>query len=155
MQNILQRSCKRLILLSRAFGWPLRVLAGTDELFVFMPAGQQTVNVLGRVLQTVLVEHPGPSGQAHAGKPIVLGDDNITRLHPVDQGKVHAVNSLVKDQRFSTLPLDAMGRVTEDFHWYAIDPANSHRQVHHRAAVCVNQNRWHPDSLSVPLLQER
>ena len=113
-----------------------------------MPTGQQTVNVPGRVLQPVLVEHPGPPGQAHTGKPIVLGDDNIPRLHPVDQGKVHAVSSLVKDQRLSTLPFDAMGRITEDSHRHTMDPANSHRQVHHRAAVCVNQNRWHPDFLS-------
>ena len=148
MQNILQRSGELLVLLPRAFGWPFRVLAGTEELFVFMPTGQQTVNVPGRVLQPVLVEHSGLPGQAHTGKPIVLGDDNISRLHPVDQGKVHAVSSLVKDQRLSILPLDAMGRITEDSHRYAMDPANSHRQVHHRAAVCVNQNRWHPDFLS-------
>lgn len=69
-----------------------------------MPTGQQTVNVLGRVLQPVLVEHSGPPSQAHTGKPIVLGDDNISRLHPVDQGKVHAVGALIKDQRLSSPP---------------------------------------------------
>ena len=78
-----------------------------------MPTGQQAVNVLGRVLQPVLVEHSGPPGQAHTGKPIVLGDDNISRLHPVDQGKVHAVGALVKDQRLGTLPLDAMGCIAK------------------------------------------
>ena len=108
IHEILQRSGKRLVLLPRAFGGPFRVLAGTEEFFVFMPTGQQTVNVPGRVRKAVLVEHSGPPGQADTGKPIVLGDDNISRLHPVDQGKVHAVSALVKDQRLSTLPLDAI-----------------------------------------------
>src|SRR5699024_9738722 len=120
LYEFLQRSCKRLILLPRAFGWPFRVLAGTEELFVFMPPGQQAVDILRRILHSVLVEHSSPPGQAHTCKPIVLGDDNISRLHPVDQGKVHAVNSLVKDQRFSTLPLDAVGCIAQDLHRYAV-----------------------------------
>lgn len=84
--------------------------------------------------------------------PIVLGDDNISRLHPVDQGKVHAVSSLVKDQCLGTLPLDAVRCVTEDFHWHAVGPANSHRQVNHRATICINQNRWHCIPLQPPLM---
>ncbi len=80
-----------------------------------MPMGQQTVNVLSRVRKTVLVEHPGPPGQADTGEPIVLGDDNISWLHPVDQGKIHAVSALVKDQRLGTLLLGAMGLYHKGF----------------------------------------
>lgn len=49
-QHCLQGFCKGLILLLGAFGWPLRVLADTEELFVFMPASQEKVNVIGSVL---------------------------------------------------------------------------------------------------------
>lgn len=76
-----------------------------------MPTGQQTVNVLGRVLQPVLVEHSGPAGQAHGSEAVVLGNDDISRYDPIDQGKVHAVGALVKDQRLGALPLDAVGRI--------------------------------------------
>ena len=80
-----------------------------------MPMGQQAGDVLGRVLQSVLVEHSGPPGQAHTGKTIVLGDDNISRCDPIDQGKIHAVSSLVKDQRLGTLLLGAMGLYHKGF----------------------------------------
>lgn len=79
---------------------------------------------------------------------IVLGDDNISRCDPVDQGKVHAVGALVKDQRLGTLTLDAVRCITEDFHRHIVGPADLHRQVHHRASVCVNQKRRHSCVLS-------
>ena len=142
LYEFLQRSGKRFVLLLRAFGRPFRVLAGTEELFVFIPTGQQAIDILSRVLQTVLVEHSGPPGQAHGGEAIVLGDDNISRCDPVDQCKVHAVGALVKDQCFGTLPCDAVGCIAQNFYRHTVRPAVSHRQVHHRAAVCINQNGW-------------
>ena len=83
LYEFLQRSGKRFVLLLRAFGRPFRVLAGTEELFVFIPTGQQAIDILSRVLQTVLVEHSGPPGQAHGGEAIVLVmtiSPGVTRL---------------------------------------------------------------------------
>lgn len=102
LYEFLQRSCERLIMFPRAFDGPFRVLVCTEKLFAFMPTGQQTVDALGRVLQTVLVEHPSLPGQAHTGKTVILGDDNISRLRPVDHGKVHTVGTLIK-KRVSAL----------------------------------------------------
>ena len=66
--------------------------------------------------------------------------DNITRFYPVDEGKVHAVRTFIEHQRLRTFPLDLVSGVTQDDDRNDKPLCNLQRQVHHRAAVGINQN---------------
>ena len=106
VQDLLKRIRKPDILLLRPLWAPLGVLSGTEELFVFIPPQHESVYVVGGVFQTILAQHPDAFGKAHTRQPIVLRHDNIPRLHPADQRKVHAVSALVEYERLRTFPLD-------------------------------------------------
>ena len=93
------------------------MLAGTKELFVFVPPQHEGIHVVGGVLQAVLVQHSGTPGEAHTRQCVVLCHDKITRLYPVDQRKVHTVSTLVKYQRLRTLTLDLVRGVSQDDDW--------------------------------------
>ena len=87
------------------------MLSGTEELFAFIPSQHESVYVVGGVFQTVLIQHPDALGKAHAGQPVVLRHNHISRLYPVDEGKIHAVRSFVEHQRLRTFPLDLVSGV--------------------------------------------
>lgn len=95
-----------------------------------------SARVLG---MTASLATSAPAGQAHAGEAVVLGHHDVPGTHPVDQGKVHAVCAFVEHQRLGALPLDAVGGVAEDEHRYPMAFAQADGQIHHRAAVCVDQ----------------
>ena len=59
IQNLFQCVRKFHILLLRPFRTPLRVLAGTKELFVFVPPQHEGIHVVSSVLQAVLIQHSG------------------------------------------------------------------------------------------------
>lgn len=64
-------------------------------------------------------------------------------MRPVDQGKVHAVCAFVEYQSLRARPLYAVGGVAEDEHRYLPALAEADGQIHHRAAVCVDQYSGH------------
>ena len=101
-QNLLKRVRKPDILLLRPLWAPLGVLSGTEELFVFIPPQHKSVYVVGGVFQTILVQHTCALGKTHAGQPIVLRHNHISRFYPVDESKIHAVRSFVEHQRLRT-----------------------------------------------------
>ena len=113
-QNLLKRARKLGILRLRPLWAPLGVLAGTEELFVFVSPQHKSVYIIGSVLKTVLVQHPCAFGKAHTCQPIVLRYNNITRPYPVDEGKVHTVRSLIEHQCLRTFPFDLVGGVAQD-----------------------------------------
>ena len=113
-QNLLKHIHKLGILLLRPLWAPLGVLSSTKELFVFIPPQQEGIHIVGGVLQTVLIQHPGALGKAHTRQTVVLRHDNIPRLYPVHQRKVYAICSFIEHQRLRTFPLDLVGGVAQD-----------------------------------------
>ena len=75
--------------------------------------------------------------------------DNITRFYPVDEGKVHAVCCFIEHQRLRTFALDLVGGVAQDDDRNAELFCNLQCQVHHRAAVGINQNTQEKIRLSI------
>ena len=114
VQDLLKRIRKPDILLFRPLWAPLGVLSGTEELFVFITPQHESVYVVGGVFQTVLIQHPGAFGKAHAGQPVVLCYHHVPRLYPVDESKIHAVRSLIEHQRLCTFPFDLVSGVAQD-----------------------------------------
>ena len=94
------------VLFLRSLCTSLWVFPGTEEFFVFIPPQHKSVYVVGGVLQPVLVQHACALGKAHTRQPIVLCHDNIPRLYPVDQRKVHAVSPFIEHQCLRTFTLD-------------------------------------------------
>ena len=91
---------------------------------------------------------PGRSGSAHGpGEAGTwwpgLRDDDVPGAHPVNQDEVHAVYALIEHQRLGRFSLDAVGSVAEDEHRYPMALAQANDQVHHRAAVRVDQYSGH------------
>ena len=140
IQDLLKRICKPDILLLRPLWAPLGVLSGTEELFVFITPQHESVYVVGGVLQTVLVQHPGALGKAHTRQPVVLCHDHISRFYPVDESKIHAVRSFVEHQRLRTFSLDLVSGVAQDDDRNAEPLCNLQSQIDHRAAVGIDQN---------------
>ena len=116
------------------------MLSGTEELFVFVSPQHESVYVVGSIFQTVLIQHPGALGKAHTRQPVVLRYDHVPRLYPVDEGKVYAVCPFIEHQRLRTFPLNLVSCVAQDDDRNDKLLCNLQRQVHHRAAVCINQN---------------
>ena len=116
------------------------MLSGTEELFVFITPQHESFHVVGGVLQTILVQHPGALGKAHTRQPVVLCYDHIPRLYPVDEGKVYAVCPFIEHQRLRTFPLDLVSCVAQDDDRNAKLFCNLQRQIDNRAAVCIDQN---------------
>ena len=138
VQDLLKRIRKPDILLLRPLWAPLGVLSGTEELFVFIAPQHEGVYVVGGVFQTILVQHPGALGKAHTRQPVVLCHDDIPRLYPVDEGKIHAVCSFVEHQRLRTFPFNLVSCVAQDDDRNAELFCNLQRQVDHWTAVCIN-----------------
>ena len=92
------------------------------------------------VFQTILIQHPGALGKAHTRQPVVLCHDNITRLYPVDEGKIYAVSPFIENKRLRTLPLDLVGGVAQDDDRNAEPLCDLQCQVDHRTAVGIDQN---------------
>ena len=84
IQDLLERIRKPGILLLRPFWAPLGVLSGTKEFFVFITPQHKSVDIVGGVFQTILIQYPGAFGKAHTRQPVVLCCDNIPRFDPVD-----------------------------------------------------------------------
>lgn len=72
---------------------------------------EQCINVVPGVFPAILMEDTALLRQTHGCQSIILGDDRISRLHPVYQGIVHAVGSLVKYKGLRPIPLKDMGGV--------------------------------------------
>ena len=90
------------------------MLSGTEELFVFIAPQHESFHVVGGVFQTILVQHLGALGKAHTRKAVVLCYDDIPRLYPVDESKVHAVRTFIEHQRLRTFSLDLVSCVAQD-----------------------------------------
>ena len=150
VQDLLKRIRKPDILLLRPLWAPLGVLSGTKEFFVFIPPQQESIYVVGGVLQTILVQHSCALGKAHTRQPVVLCHDNIPWLYPVDESKIHAVRSFVEHQRLRTFPLDLVRGVAQDDDRDAEPLCNLQRQIDDRAAVCIDQNIHHISSITHP-----
>ena len=119
------------------------MLARTEELFVLIACFEQTINVLGGILHAVLVQHTRAARKTHAGKAVILRDDNIPRPYPVDECKIYAVGTFVKDQRIRAVPLDAVGGIAEDQHGNSARFADADREIDDRAAVSVYEYSGH------------
>ena len=104
---------------------------------------EKTVNVLGGVLHAVLVQHTRATRKTHTGKAVILRDDNIPRPYPVDECKIYAVGTFVKDQRIRAVPLDAVGGIAEDQHGDIMRLADPDREIDDRAAVGVYEYGEH------------
>ena len=104
---------------------------------------EQSVNVVRRVFQTVLIEDTRTAGQAHGSESVILRDDNVPGTHAVDKGKIHAVRALVEDHGLGSVPLNAVGGIAQNQNRNAVSAADADGQVDDRAAVGVDQNGWH------------
>ena len=100
---------------------------------------QQGVDVVPGIFPPVLVEHPGIPGQAHGGKAVVLGDDDITGVHPVHQREVHAVGPFVKNQGFRPGAVKFVGCITKDHAGAPEFRPKPEGNVHHGTAVGINE----------------
>ena len=119
------------------------MLAGTKELFVFVPPQHEGIHVVSSVLQAVLIQHFGTPGKAHTRQSIVLCHDNIPRLYPVDQRKVHAVSTLVEYQCLRTLTFDLVRGFAQDDDGDTELLCNLQGQVNNRTAiVAIRKDRW-------------
>lgn len=78
-----------------------------------MAAEKPTIHIVGSILKAVLVPYPGMAGQAHAGKAVIPGNDQIARLLPVDLRKIHTVGALFKNQGNGAAPLQPVGSVAK------------------------------------------
>ena len=90
------------------------MLPGTKEFFVFVSPQHERVNVVDCVFQTILIQHSCAFSKAHTRQPVVLRYDNITRLYPVHQRKVHAVSSFIEHQRLRTFTFNLVRGVAQD-----------------------------------------
>ena len=79
-------------------------------------------------------------GKAHTRQSVVLRHDNISRLYPVDQCKVHTVSTLVKYQRLRTFPLDLVSCVAQNDDRNTELSCNLQSQINHGTAIGINQN---------------
>lgn len=52
--------------------------------------------------------------KAHAGKAIILCDDNFPRPNPIDQRKVYAAGTVIEDQRIHAVPYDTVSSIAAD-----------------------------------------
>ena len=80
------------------------------------------------------------TGQAHGSKTVVLGDDEITLMDPVDQGKVYTVGSLIENQSFGTIPVEFVGGIAQQQAGNLELTAKTDGNIHHGAAVCIDQD---------------
>ena len=85
------------------------------------------------------MDHAGLSGQTHGRKTVILCDHNISGLHPVCNGVIHTVGAFVYNQRFNVRLPEFVGSITQNQTGYFIFPAESHRDIHHRTSVGINQ----------------
>ena len=116
------------------------MLSGTEELFVFIPPQHKSVYVVGGVFQTILVQHSCALGKTHAGQPVVLRHNHISRFYPVDKRKVYTVSPFIEHQRLRTFPLDLVSGVAQDDDRNDKPLCNLQSQIDDRTAVCINQN---------------
>ena len=100
------------ILLLCSFGTSFGVFSGAEELFVFVAAEQQSVDIFGRVLQAVLVQHTGAARQAHTCQAIVLRDNKVARAYAVHQCKIYAGGTFFKGQGLCAVAPDLVGSIT-------------------------------------------
>lgn len=82
------------------------VFVYTSQAFVPIVASEFSIDIealLLEILHKVIFSNGlkckhaylGVARKAHAGKAVILRDDNIPRSYPVDQRKIHAVGTLI------------------------------------------------------------
>ena len=100
------------VLLLCSLGRAFEAAAGCPMLSGSMPLKQQGIDVVGGVKPAVLVHYCCLASQAHRGKTVVLGNNDIPGGYPVDQGKVYTISALVENQGFCAFPVKGVGGVT-------------------------------------------
>ena len=140
LEHCLKGKPEGLILLGRSLFGAFGPSAGGAECPGLMALEQKSIDIVLGVFPTVLMQYPGFPGQAHGGKAVVLGDDDIPGGCPVHKGKIGAVGTFVNDKGGGSLPLHAVGSVADQKTLCACASAQGNRNVCYWAGISINEN---------------
>ena len=109
----MKRGFEILVLLLCALAGAFYPAAAAAVLSGFVSLKQQRLDVILGVPPAILMQYAGTLGQTHGCQPIILGDDDITGLHPVCKSKVHAVRAFVKNEGLRPVPIHGVGGIAK------------------------------------------
>lgn len=113
--------------------------AGSAVFSGFVPGKQKRIDIVGRVLPSILVKHSGTSGQTHGCQSVILCDYKIPGNNAIHKGIVYTVCTLIKNKGLDTIPVKFVGRIAQQKAGEVLFSANPDCDIHHRTTVRINQ----------------
>ena len=139
LKNIFKGIFEYVILLGCAFSGPFESAACSPVFPGFMAEKKKGIDVVCGVFPAILVKNPASSGQTHGRQTIILSNDNIASLNPVDQCKINTVRAFVNNQGHNSILVKFMGGIAHNDARNLIFFAKVYDDFCDGTAVCINQ----------------